>query len=81
MDVTRNAWVKAGTAVSLAALAWAFLRGHRTTGRLAAGFAGAFLEKWRDLRLERKVGEILDKAGSPGNAETRAGLGRLWGNP
>ncbi len=74
-----QAWVKAGAFLSLGTLAFAFLRGHRVLGRLSAGFAGAFLESWRDARLEKKVSRILARVGSV--ADAKDSLGRIWGNP
>lgn len=81
MNLSKHTWATAGTLLSLGALAWAFLRGNRALGRLSAGFAGAFLEAWRDARLEQRVARILARTGHAGSAEAATALGRLWGNP
>jgi hypothetical protein len=79
-ELTRDGWIVGGALASLAALAFSLLRGHRLSGRIASGFAGAFLERWDDLRLEKRVASLLAKAEAEGKAPDAA-LGRLWGNP
>jgi hypothetical protein len=78
--LSHDGWIIGGALVSLAALAFAMTRRHRLLGRIASGFAGAFLEKWGDIRLEKKVADILARAEAEGKAPEGA-LGRLWGNP
>lgn len=75
-----NAWIIGGALASLAALAFSVLRGHRLLGRITSGFAGAFLEKWDDIRLEKRVAALLARAEAEGRAP-EAELGKLWGNP
>lgn len=66
---------------SFAVLALAMWRGSRLGGRLASGFAGAFLEAWGDLRLEKKVAGILAKAEARADESGgREELRKLW-NP
>lgn len=65
-DFTRDGWMVGGTLVSLAALAWSLLRGKRRLGRITSGFAGAFLESWGELRLERRVAALLAKSDAEG---------------
>ena len=76
---SRDGWIIGGTLVSLAALAFSFLRGHRLLGRITSGFAGAFLEKWGDIRLEKRVAALLAKAETEGKAP-EGELSRLWEN-
>lgn len=79
-DLTRNGWIIGGTVASLAALAFSLLRGNRLLGRITSGFAGAFLEKWDELRLEKRVASLLAKAEAEGKAPGE-GLARLRGQP
>lgn len=80
----RHLWVKAGAIGSLLALVLSVFRGHPFLGRISAGFAGAFLERWDDLRLEKKVASVLARARENGEAVapgtvTEDDLARLWG--
>jgi hypothetical protein len=82
----RNLWTKGGAVGSLLSLAFAVWRGNRTLGRVSAGFAGAFLERWDEIRLAKKVSRILAEADRRGqgiqlHAETKDTLARLWGRP
>jgi hypothetical protein len=62
LRLTRNAWISAGALLSLGSLALSLLGGRRSSARISARVAGAFLEAWSDLRLEKKVARILAKA-------------------
>lgn len=78
--LARDGWIIGGTLVSLAALAYSLLRGNRRQGRITSGFAGAFLEEWNDIRLEKRVAALLAKAA----AEGKTSPGRLdgpWSRP
>jgi hypothetical protein len=80
----KNLWIKGGAVGSLLSLALAVWRGNRTLSRVSAGFAGAFLARWDEMRLAGKVTRILREAdkrgqGIPLSAETEDTLARLWG--
>jgi hypothetical protein len=58
----KMAWIRAGAALSLGALAFSMLGGRRAAARLSARVAGAFLEAWGDRRLENRVARLLARA-------------------
>lgn len=87
-DWKKHAWIKAGAIGSLAIVLLSMFRGHRLLGKLATGFAGAFLVKWDEIRLENKVSRLLAKAGEGAAQPLKAGaesgraaddLARQWG--
>jgi hypothetical protein len=56
-------WIRGGALASLAlALMFALFRRWRLA-RVAAAFAAAFAEKWREVRLSREIRNVLAKAG------------------
>lgn len=77
-SLPKNAWFKLGALLSLGSLIWSVFRGNRRLGLLSAGFAGAFLEKWDDLRLEKKVSATLAAAEARGLAAGAADLEAAW---
>jgi len=66
-------WMRGGAALSLAlsVLCYAFRR--RLPGRLAMGFAVAFLERAREARLSARVHALLSRASSPLAPPVRSG--------
>lgn len=74
----KNAWIKIGALLSLGCLIGSVFRGNRRLGLLSAGFAGAFLEKWDDLRLEKKVASTLAAAEARGVDADAADLEAAW---
>lgn len=69
----KMAWIRAGAALSLGALALSMLGGRRGAARLSARVAGAFLEAWGDRRLENRVARLLARnPATPGSARPGA---------
>jgi hypothetical protein len=61
--VNEKAWARGGAAVSLGVSALAYLLGRRWAGRIALGFAVAFLERLREARLAARVHSLLARSG------------------
>lgn len=77
-SLPKNAWIRIGALLSLGSLIWSVFRSNRRLGRLSAGLAGAFLERWDELRLGRKVSGILAAAEARGVRADDAGLEAAW---
>jgi hypothetical protein len=57
------AWMRGGAAISLALSGLCYALRRRLPGRIALGFAVAFLERIREGRLAARVHETLARAG------------------
>jgi hypothetical protein len=56
-------WIRGGAFASLAlALVFALFRRWKLA-KVAAAFAAAFAEKWREVRLAKEIRNVLAKAG------------------
>ena len=57
------AWMRGGAALSLALSALSYALRRRLPGRIAFGFAVAFLERIREARLAAQVHKVLARSG------------------
>lgn len=76
----RRTYIGAGAALSLGVLALSMIAGKRRLARFSSRLTGAFVGKWSDLRLEKKVGDLLAKADAEGRDAT-PDIVRLWSRP
>jgi hypothetical protein len=56
-------WMRGGAAASLAVSCLCFALRRKLLGRIALGFAAAFLERWREARLSAQVSDLLARSG------------------
>jgi len=61
-----TAWMRGGAALSLALSALCYALRRRMPGRIALGFALAFLELIREARLAARVHDMLARSGRQG---------------
>ena len=59
-------WMRGGAAISLAVSALCYSLRRRLPGRIALGFAIAFLERISEARLAGRVHEVLTRSGRQG---------------